>query len=281
MTRCCRRVVGSYCAPAGFTKDGGVVWQAFKPATRNTSTLCEPAAACLEAPTGRTIRLGRSYGKHGLGRDLIHIPRRRPRAGRTVIGGERGLAVEHARLPSLGTVRLGDAACPGWIGHLHRLAFHDQVELVHGDGEDTVGVVREVLRFAGGCASIEVPGAIYPEDSQRHHMRPAVRTHRCQPTGMPVRSTRSRSLGHTLLQALGDFPPRDRWRAVAIEIPLSLWLPLCRCHRSSPSIPCTKRFCPFRARPPLHRFQQFREALVRIIDSFFHPTLEHAIAVSD
>src|SRR6266404_466633 len=30
-----------------------------------------------------------------------------------------------------------------------------------------------------------------------------------------------------------------------------------------------------------HRFQQFREALVGIIDSFFHPTLERAIAVGD
>src|SRR6266487_3153985 len=29
------------------------------------------------------------------------------------------------------------------------------------------------------------------------------------------------------------------------------------------------------------RFQQFREALVGIIDSFFHPTLERAIAVGD
>src|SRR5260370_36050273 len=112
MTRCCRRVVGSYCAPAGFTKDGGVVWQAFKPATRNTSTLCEPAAACLEAPTGPTIRPGRSYGKHGLGRDLIHIPRMRPRAGRAVIGGGRGLPVAHPRLPSLGTGRLRQAARP-------------------------------------------------------------------------------------------------------------------------------------------------------------------------
>src|SRR5260370_191756 len=123
--------------------------------------------------------------------------------------------VDPLRYLSPGPVRRGDAARHGWIAHLPRLAFHDEVKLVHGDGEDTVGVVREVLRFAGGCASIEVPGAIYPEDSQRHHMRPAVRTHRCQPTGMPVRSTRSRSLGHTLLQALGDFPPRDRWRKVA------------------------------------------------------------------
>src|SRR5437763_4956200 len=30
-----------------------------------------------------------------------------------------------------------------------------------------------------------------------------------------------------------------------------------------------------------HRFQQFREALVGIIDSFFHPTLERAISVGD
>src|SRR5258707_11224172 len=30
-----------------------------------------------------------------------------------------------------------------------------------------------------------------------------------------------------------------------------------------------------------HRFQQFREALVGIIDSFFHPTLKHAVAVGD
>ncbi|SRR6266567_94743 len=30
-----------------------------------------------------------------------------------------------------------------------------------------------------------------------------------------------------------------------------------------------------------HRFQQFREALVGIIDSFFHPALERAIAVGD
>src|SRR5258708_37778093 len=110
MTRCCRRVVGSYCAPAGFTKDGGVVWQAFKPATRNTSTLCEPAAACLEAPTGRTIRLGRSYGKHGLGRDLIHIPRRRPRAGRTVIGRDRGAARPHPAPPHPATGRPAEPA---------------------------------------------------------------------------------------------------------------------------------------------------------------------------
>src|SRR5258708_12643070 len=137
------------------------------PATRNISTLCEPAAACLEAPTGRTKGLGRSYGKHGLGRDIIHIPRRRPRAGGTVIGGERGLAVEHARLPSLGTVRLGDAACPGWIGHLHRLAFHDQVELVHGDGEGTVGVVRALLPFPGRSPTLQVPSPIPPTHSHR------------------------------------------------------------------------------------------------------------------
>src|SRR6266851_2383203 len=30
-----------------------------------------------------------------------------------------------------------------------------------------------------------------------------------------------------------------------------------------------------------HRFQQFCQALVGIIDSFFHPTLERAIAVGD
>src|SRR5260370_7819308 len=98
------------------------------PATHNTSTLCEPAAVCLEAPTGRTIGLGRSYGKHGLGRDLIHIPRRRPRAGRTVIGGERGLAVEHARPPSLGTVRLDHAARPGRTRHLHPPPVHTITE---------------------------------------------------------------------------------------------------------------------------------------------------------
>jgi hypothetical protein len=94
--------------------------------------------------------------------------------------------------------------------------------------------VREVLRFAGGCASIEVKGAIHPEDSQRHHVWPAVRTHRCQPTGMPTRSARSRALGKTLLQALAHLRPRDQRRAIAIEIPLSLWLPLCRCHYPSP-----------------------------------------------
>src|SRR5260370_40811856 len=88
------------------------------PATRNISTLCEPAAACLEAPTGRTIGLGGSYGKHGLGRDLIHVPRRRPRAGRPLIGGEGGPARGPPRLPPPGTGGLGAAPPPARRGPL-------------------------------------------------------------------------------------------------------------------------------------------------------------------
>src|SRR5216683_5185209 len=164
--------------------------------------LWEPAASCLESPASCTIGLGRTQGKHGFGRDFVHIPGRWPCARRTVFGGERDLAVAHARLPSLGSVRLSDAPGRSWIGHPHSPPFHDQVEIVRGDRDDTVWVVREVLRFAGGYASIEVQGAIHPEDSQRHHVWPAVWTHRCQPTGMPTRSARSRALGKTLLQAL-------------------------------------------------------------------------------
>src|SRR5258708_2559102 len=112
-----------------------------------------------ESPARRAIWRGRTHGKHSLGRDLVHVPMRWPRTGRAVIGGEGGCAVEHCCWPSLCSVRLDDAPSLSWIDHLHCLTFHDQVEVVRGDCEDTVWIACEVLRFARGCTSVEVKGA--------------------------------------------------------------------------------------------------------------------------
>src|SRR6266508_2057496 len=173
----------------------------------------------LEAPAGRAVWLGRAQREDRHGGYFVHVPGGRPRARRTELGVKG--AVAHGRLPSLGCVHLRDALELGFIGHPHSLTLHDKVEPVCGDRDGAVRVVREVLGFAGRCASVEVQGAIHPQDPQRHDVGPAVWTHRRQPAGMPCGSARSRTLGKSLLEALAHPGPRDRRRAIAIEVPLS------------------------------------------------------------
>src|SRR5689334_2993674 len=103
----------------------------------------------LEAPASRAVRLGGAQGKHGLRREFVDIPRRWPGAWSAVVGGERGSALVNRGWPAIRPECLGDTRDRGRIGYFDGIAFQDEVEVVRGDGEDTVRAVRKVLRFAG------------------------------------------------------------------------------------------------------------------------------------
>ena len=104
-------------------------------------------ACALKAPAGRAVWLGRAQGEDSRGSDFVHFPRGRSCAWRAVLGVKS--AVAHGWLPSRGCEHAGDALEPGFIGHLRRLAFNDQVKVVRGDRDNAVGIVREVLCFTG------------------------------------------------------------------------------------------------------------------------------------
>src|SRR6266550_6614585 len=98
-----------------------------------------------ETVAGRAVGLGRAEGENGCRPDFVDVPGRRSGARRAIWAVEG--AVTEGRLPSLRSVRLDDAPEHGVIGHLFRGAFHDQVELVCGDGQDAVRVPSEVPGF--------------------------------------------------------------------------------------------------------------------------------------
>src|SRR2546429_6790185 len=205
----------------------------------------EPEARCA-------IWLSRPKGKHGVGYDLVDQVWWRPCARRTVFGCKRSALVAHLRRPSPVLVDFCDACHQRRVGHPARPAFHDDIEIVSGDSDDTFRVECQVLRLAGICSRSEVDGPIYPLGSQRHDVWPPIWTHRRQPARMPVGSALFRFLSKPLIQAITYLRPGDKRRTVAIKIVLRLWLDLHRCHSCSPFLglyyygPCSfiERFPP-------------------------------------
>src|ERR1700733_2195197 len=73
---------------------------------------------------------------------------------------------------------VGDASEFGWVAHLRRLTFDDDVQPVESVAtgrEDATRVAREVLGFAFVWTGAEVQRAVQPDSQQRGDVRTPVR----------------------------------------------------------------------------------------------------------
>src|SRR6266700_586006 len=172
-----------------------------------------------KAPAGRAT----AQTEDRCGQDLVDVEGERTGAWCSIIRIEGAIA--HGWIPSYRRVCFSNLMKLGFVAHLRRVAFNDQIEARRrrpGDSDDTMRVVGQVLSFAGGGPRREVEGAIHPDGPDWHDMRPAVRTHRCQPMRPQVRIEAC-----ILLELLACPIPRDQWRTIAGDVALLHRLLLC------------------------------------------------------
>ncbi len=96
--------------------------------------------------------------------------------------------------------------------------LNHKIEFVRCNRYDAIRVTRYVPSFTRLRSRIEVKGVIQEQNSDRHDVRLAVGTYGGEPSGMSVRASSLRSLRKSLLQTLVRLLPRNRGRAVAVEV---------------------------------------------------------------
>src|SRR5439155_10761140 len=133
----------------------------------------------LQVPARRAVRIGGGNGEDCAGRELIGVPRRGPGARRAVLVVEG--AVADLGGPAAGGEYLRETAEFRLIRDLCRLALDRNVDVLRGQSDHAIRVLRQVLRLAGAVTCGEVKVRIMPRRSDRHHMGPAVRARRRQP----------------------------------------------------------------------------------------------------
>src|SRR6266516_1200968 len=96
----------------------------------------------VQAPARRAVRLGRGLAKDGMGRELVDVPGRGPCARRAELVVEGAIA--HGRRPAARSEHLGETAEFCFISHLCRLALERNVEVLGGQRDRAVRILREV-----------------------------------------------------------------------------------------------------------------------------------------
>ena len=91
------------------------------------------------------------------------------------------------------------------------------------DRYDAVRIAGNVHGFTGLWAGCEVKGIVHVEGSHWHDMGSAVPIDGCQPSSVPIWSSRFRSLRDSFLQALLHLLPWNYGCAITVEVLLGNW----------------------------------------------------------